>query len=117
MIKLENRYPNFMEAMQSMKQGTDMRLDSSSISKIEYRMTFHILNNKLGDISLELNEVFSNEVSITFTTIKNFMKQAQTTSRLVKNDLSVEEWIGLISTTMIEHNSNTGYANKNCTLS
>lgn len=109
MINLENRYPNFMEAMQTMKQGTDMRLHSSSVSKIEYIMTFQIFNNKLGDISLELNEVFSNEVSIIFTTIKNFKKQAQTKSKLVKNDLSVEGWIELISTTMIEHNSNTDH--------
>ena len=109
MSKLQTIYPNFIIAMDSMKKGTDTRLHSSDISKIKYIMSFIVFNNKLGDISIELNEVIYGHVAVTLTTIKGFIKQAATTSKVVENDLLVEEWMELISETMVKHNSNSDH--------
>jgi hypothetical protein len=111
MINLEDKCPNFIEAMHSIKGDTDMWLVSSALTKIEYLMTFQILNKKLGHISLELSEVNKGQVSITFKTLKNSIEYAQTTSGLVEYDLSVNEWIDLICLTMIEHNNSSEHKN------
>ncbi|RKS01450.1 hypothetical protein [Flavobacterium sp. 102] len=106
MDKLQSKYPNFVEAMESMKQGTDTRMISSDKLKIKYLMSLVAYNSKIGDVQIELNAIGNSNVTVTLSTLTGFTTHASTNSRLISNDLSVEQWNELIYETMIEHNSN-----------
>ncbi len=104
MKNLQDKFPNFIEAMEYMKNGTDLKLVSSDADEIIYLMTFIILDKKLGNISAELKYFDGVGVVFSFSTLQGTITKTRTENRIIGYDLDVEEWLELIRETMIYHN-------------
>lgn len=109
MEKLQVKFPNFLHAMLLFKGDTDLELILNSEGVIKYRMTLIAFNNQIGNLEIVLNKFVSNEselVMVSFITIRGGKAIANTFSKFIKNDITVEEWLELLTELMLQHNNN-----------
>lgn len=108
-MTLQDKYPNFLIAIEGMKANTDLKLISSNDFEIKYMMSLIAFNNKLGDITIGLIKINieNNEFAVlSISTLNGKKIKASTQSKFFENDLSIDSWLIKINELMINHNSN-----------
>lgn len=101
---LGDRFPNFIIAMRNASEGTDTILIENGSRHIFHTMSLMLFGEKAGDITYELDS-FGSGAILHICTNKGFLEKAKTSSKLIDEDLSIEEWIELISEMVIQHNN------------
>ena len=108
-MDLKNVFPNYVSAINHMKDTTDLTQCKSSPTVISHGMSYVVYGNKLADIYIDLNK-YDDFVYISFATYKGLSEKAKTTGEKIHEDLPVEEWIGVIAEVMNKHNANPDHA-------
>lgn len=108
-MDLKNEYPNYVLAINQMKDTTDLTQCKSNSKVISHGMSYIVYGNKLADIYIDLNK-HEDFVYISFASYKGLIEKAKTTGEGIYNDLAVEEWIGTIAKVMNKHNANPNHA-------
>ncbi|UBZ08260.1 hypothetical protein LDL76_06000 [Salegentibacter mishustinae] len=108
-MNLKNEYPNYLRAINQMKDTTDLTLFRSNSKVLSHIMSYVVYGNKLADIYIDLNK-HEDFIYISFSSYKGLTEKAKTTGERIYKDLSVEEWIGTIANVMNKHNANPRHA-------
>lgn len=108
-MDLKNEYPNYVLAINQMKDTTDLTQCKSNSKVISHGMSYIVYGNKLADIYIDLNK-HEDFVYVSFASYKGLTEKAKTTGERIYEDLSVEEWIGTIADVMNKHNANPNHA-------
>lgn len=108
MNKLGDRFPNFIIAMSNISDGTDTILIENGTKHIFYKMTLMLFGKKAADMTYELDS-YNSGVIFKICTNKGFSEKAKTSSKLIQEDLSIDEWVKLISEMVIQHNNNPSH--------
>ena len=108
-MDLKNEYPNYVSAINYMKDTTDLTQCKSNSKVLSYGMTYKVFGNKLADIYIDLNK-HEDFVYVSFASFKGLIEKARTIGDKVFNDLEVENWIEIISDVMNKHNANPQHA-------
>lgn len=108
-MDLKNEYPNYVLAINQMKDTTDLTQCKSNSKVISHGMSYIVYGNKLADIYIDLNK-HEDFVYVSFASYKGLVEKAKTTGERIFEDLAVEEWIGIIADVMNKHNANPNHA-------
>ncbi len=108
-MELKKAYPNYVQAINQMKDTTDLTKCKSNSKVISHGMSYIVYGNKLADIYIDLNK-HEDFVYVSFASFKGLTEKAKTTGERIYEDLSVEEWIGTIAGVMNKHNANANHA-------
>lgn len=108
-MDLKNEYPNYVLAINQMKDTTDLMQCKSNSKVISHGMSYIVYGNKLADIYIDLNK-HEDFVYISFASYKGLTEKAKTTGERIYKDLAVEEWMGSIAEVMNKHNANPNHA-------
>lgn len=108
-MNLKTEYPNYVLAINQMKDTTDLTQCKSNSKVLSYGMSYIVYGNKLADIYIDLNK-YEDFVYVSFASYKGLIEKAKTTGERIYEDLSVEEWIGVIAEVMNKHNANPDHA-------
>jgi len=108
-MDLKNEYPNYVLAINQMKDTTDLTQCKSNSKVISHGMSYIVYGNKLADIYIDLNK-HEDFVYVSFASYKGLIEKAKTTGERISKDLAVEEWIGTIADVMNKHNANPNHA-------
>ena len=108
-MDLKNEYPNYVLAINRMKDTTDLTQCKSNSKVISHGMSYIVYGNKLADIYIDLNK-HEDFVYISFASYKGLTEKAKTTGERIYKDLAVEEWMGSIAEVMNKHNANPNHA-------
>ena len=107
-MDLKNEYPNYVLAINQMKDTTDLTQCKSNSKIISHGMSYVVYGNKLADIYIDLNK-HENFVYVSFASYKGLTEKAKTTGERIHEDLPVEEWVGTIANVMNKHNANPNH--------
>lgn len=107
-MELKSSFPNYVQAINQMKDSTDLSPGRSNSRVFSNMMSFVVFGNKLGDISIDLNK-YEDFVYVSIQTYAGFTERAKTTGERIYQDLSVEEWIEEIARVTTRHNSNPNH--------
>ncbi len=108
-MELKKEYPNFVQAINQMKDTTDLTQCKSSKNVLSYGMTYVVYGNKLGDIYIDLNK-HENFVYVSIATFKGLSEKAKTTGQRIYKDLDILDWKAEIASVMNMHNANPKHA-------
>lgn len=108
-MDLKNEFPNYVLAINQMKDTTDLAQCKSNSKVISHGMSYIVYGNKLADIYIDLNK-HEDFVYVSFASYTGLTEKAKTTGGRIYGDLSVEEWIGTIADVMNKHNVNPNHA-------
>jgi hypothetical protein len=108
-MDLKNEYPNYVLAINQMRDTTDLTECKSNSKVISHGMSYIVYGNKLADIYIDLNK-HEDFVYVSFASYKGLVEKAKTTGERIYEDLTVEEWIGTIADVMNKHNANPSHA-------
>ncbi|WP_367756113.1 hypothetical protein [Flavobacterium sp. WC2430] len=103
MSTLGDKFPNFLIAMRNASEGTNTILIKNSSKHVFYTMSLILFGKKAGEITYEL-DYYDNSVILHICTNKGLLEKAKTSSNFIKEDLSIDEWIELISKMVFQHN-------------
>lgn len=108
-MDLKNEYPNYILAINQMKDTTDLTQCKSNSKVISHGMSYIVYGNKLADIYIDLNK-HEDFVYVSFASFKGLTEKAKTTGERIYEDLPVEEWIRIIADVMNKHNANPNHS-------
>lgn len=108
-MNLKDEYPNFVLAINQMKDTTDLTQCLSNSKVLSHGMSYRVFGNKLADIYIDLNK-HEDFVYVSFASFKGLIEKARTTGEEIYEDLAVEEWVGTIAEVMNKHNANPKHA-------
>lgn len=101
--KLSTSFPNFITAMESIKNGTDLILVFNNKMQIGYMMSLITFNKRIAEITFEVKMINKGEHYFSISTMKGLSVKAVTRSKMITHDLTIEEWSNLISELSHEH--------------
>ncbi len=107
-MNLKNEYPNYVLAINQMKDNTDLTQGLSNSRILVHVMSYRVFGNKLADIYINLNN-YEDFVYVSISSNKGFNEIAKTTGERIYEDLPVEEWIETIADVMNKHNANPNH--------
>jgi hypothetical protein len=107
-MNLKNEYPNFVSAINQMKDTTDLTKGLNNSRILVHVMSYKVFGNKLGDIYINLNK-YKDFVYVSFSTNKGFSEKARTTGDRIYADLSVKDWQETIAEMANKHNANPNH--------
>lgn len=107
-MNLKKEYPNFVLAINQMKDSTDLTQGLSNSRIISNVMSYSVFGNKLADIYIDLNK-YEDFVYVSFSSMKGISEKARTTGERIYEDLSVDDWRENIAVVMNKHNANPNH--------
>lgn len=107
-MELKKAYPNYVQAINQMKDTTDLTKGLSTSIVLSHFMSYRVFGNKLADIYIDLNK-YEDFVYVSFSSMKGISEKARTTGERIYKDLPVEEWIETIAEVMNLHNANPNH--------
>ena len=107
-MNLKDEYPNFVLALNQVKQTTDLTQGHSNSRILVHVMSYKFLGKKIGDIYINLNK-YKDFVYISFSTNKGISEKARTTGDRIYADLSVEDWQETLTELGNKHNNNPNH--------
>lgn len=108
-MELKKVYPNYVQAINQMKDTTDLSQCKSSTNVLSHGMSYVVYGNKLGDIYIDLNK-HEDFVYVSFATFKGLSEKAKTTGERIYEDLDILDWRAEIARVMNMHNANPKHA-------
>lgn len=108
-MELKKAYPNYVQAINQMKDTTDLTQCKSSTNVLSHGMSYVVYGNKLGDIYIDLNK-HEDFVYVSFATFKGLSEKAKTTGERIYEDLDILDWRAEIAGVMNKHNANPKHA-------
>jgi len=107
-MNLKNEYPNFVSAINQMKDTTDLTQGLNNSRILVHVMSYRVFGNKLADIYINLNK-YEDFVYVSISSNKGFSEIARTTGERIYEDLAVEDWIETIAVVTNRHNANPNH--------